>query len=103
MSIPYNRIFSFEKLSPSTKLSVVSYMSSTALIDYALASPYFHTFLYDNIETIATSCLRIQYGFVPAIHRYSPTPPAISSDDVHLNHAAFRTNRLPNTLPELHP
>jgi hypothetical protein len=51
-------------------------MTFTSLIDFALASPTFSSFLYLNIREIVSACLQTQYGYLPDLSTVTYNSPA---------------------------
>ncbi|KAF8540960.1 hypothetical protein BDD12DRAFT_831179 [Trichophaea hybrida] len=69
--------FSFSHLSPHSQLSMASHMTFKSLIDFALASPGFCSFLYLNTREVVSECLRTQYGYLPDLSLINYNSPAL--------------------------
>lgn len=59
------QVFAFAALSSSSQLALASCMTTSALLDFASASPVFAAFLHTNCEEVVLAALQKQYGYIP--------------------------------------
>ncbi|KAI5843512.1 hypothetical protein DFP73DRAFT_552422 [Morchella snyderi] len=59
------QVFAFTTLSPTSQLSLASSMTTSALLDFAAASPAFMIFLRTHCEQVVLAALKTQYGYIP--------------------------------------